>query len=92
MIHITEDELRTEYAKLDILRDEPRTRLLTDEQFNLISYARSGDKPVMWFKIVSYWESRGWGTIKLTTLKSRYQEELHRRNITATTATMPTHT
>ena len=53
--HITEAELRAEYEKLDMLRGRTHARLLTDEQFQLLSYARTHDaRPVSWAKLVEY--------------------------------------
>lgn len=76
---ITEDELLAEYTKLDLMREKHYEPLLTDEQFKLISHARTGDNPVVWSKLVEYWKSRGWGDIKSTTLKSRFHIETSRR-------------
>lgn len=76
---ITESELQAEYAKLDLLREKHHAPLMTDEQFKLISHARSGANPVTWNKLSQYWESRGWGAVKLTTLKCRFRLEQSRR-------------
>ena len=76
---ITESELAAEYAKLDILREKHHDPLMTDAQFALLSHARSGANPVTWSKLVVYWESRGWGVVKLSTLKCRFRLERTRR-------------
>ena len=81
-ITITTNELSAEYARLDALREIPAPPLMTDEQFELVSYGRHGTPPVTWPRLLSYWESRGWGRIPITTLKGRYEREVHRRGNT----------
>ncbi len=76
---ITESELQAEYTKLDALRLKIYQPLLTDQQFQLISYAREHDNPVSWRALTHYWEACGWGHIGLSTLKSRYSKDKRRR-------------
>jgi len=77
MTKITEDELRREYEKIDGLR--PNKQLLTDEQFELITYARNGTPPLTWPAIVK-WFAEKYEPLPIGTIKGRYSEERRRRN------------
>lgn len=79
---ITEDELRAEYARIDELRRPQPTSLMTDEQFQIMHYGRTGNKTVSWTQLSAYWKSRGWGEIRPGTLMYRYKSECVRRGIT----------
>lgn len=70
--HISEDELRREYARLDALIAEDNKAMLTEEQFALIRYAREGTKRLSWPAIRRYWIERGWGNVPMSTIKNRY--------------------
>lgn len=76
---ITDAELKAEYERLDALRTQYYDPLMTDEQYALVSYAREKTPPVTWVKMAQYWEERGWGRVKFTTLKGRYRHEKARR-------------
>jgi hypothetical protein len=79
---ITEGELLSEYRRIDEMRDvKERVSLLTDEQFELLYYARESDNPVKWEKLVRYFKEKGWGVINLSTLKSRYFSDKITRDV-----------
>ncbi len=70
--HISEEELRREYARLDAIRNEAESHLMNREQYLLVHYAVTGVPRIPWKRIVEYWAERGWGDVKLSTLKNRY--------------------
>ena len=75
---ITEAEL---FAEMDRLRIKPeKTPLLTDEQFKAIDYARDGeDEPVMWKRLIVWFNERYKQDMATTTLQTRYAKEKSRR-------------
>lgn len=82
MPEITMDELQAEYAKLDALRKTNcRGNDMTDEQFRLVHYARTGDKTVSYTDLARYWKEKKWGDIKAGTIRERYTRELIKRGM-----------
>jgi len=74
---ITEDELRAEMNKLDELRiNKP---LLTEEQYQLVKYARRGNPPITWVVLVGWWKEKYRESIKESTLKNRFRTEQLKR-------------
>jgi len=77
---ITEAELAAEMKLLDSMRPQPGCTIqLNDLQFKLIDHARQGNTPVTWANLAAWWEEKGWGVIKDTTLAKRYAHEQKRR-------------
>jgi hypothetical protein len=73
---ITETELSAEYARLDAMRKTKcRGNDMTDEQFQLVHYARTGIDVVSFADLARWWRDRGWGVIKDSTIKARYYRE-----------------
>lgn len=68
---IKEGELERYFDELDALRPKD-TGGLTDEQYEYIKYARENEKPVLWSRIVQWWVEKGWGSMNISTLKTRY--------------------
>jgi len=74
---ITEDELRAEMNKLDELRiNKP---LLTEEQYQLVKYARRGNPPITWVVLAGWWKEKYRESIKESTLKNRFRTEQLKR-------------
>ena len=59
MTEITQSELQAEYARIDALRIRERKKLLTDEQFDIIRYARENKSPVPWSRMAKYFKEKG---------------------------------
>ena len=75
---ITEAEL---FAEMDAMRIGPSRRpSLTDEQYKVIHYGRTGkDIPVPWKNIHKWFAARYGEHIATTTLQSRYAREVEAR-------------
>jgi len=73
MTKITLDELMGE---IDVLISEAKIRPapLTEDQYRCIKVAREADNPVTWRRLAQWWKDRGWGEIRVNTLKSRYYD------------------
>lgn len=77
---ITEAELR---AEMDALRFDEPVPLLTDEEFKAVHYARGGEKPVSWTKLVVWFVKQGHPELSNTAIKKRYEKECLRRGVEA---------
>lgn len=77
---ITEEEL---FAEMDKLRYNEPAPLLSDEEFQAIHYARGGNKPVPWSKLIIWWVNRGHHDLTASGIKKRYEKECLRRGVEA---------